>query len=86
MPATSTVAGNNITDPEALILDAAFPAVFAALLAPQLSGRSARYAAIAEGTIAGLTVPILPAGLPIVAAVVAGLTATLAPADRLSDS
>lgn len=62
------VFGDVIGDPDRLGLDAAFPALFIALLAPQLRGRPPRLAALA-GTAIGLALtPFTPAGVPIVAA------------------
>jgi 4-azaleucine resistance transporter AzlC len=55
-------------NPSRLGLDAAFPALFLALLLPQLRGRRALAAAIVAGAIALALVPVVPAGIPIVAA------------------
>ena len=55
-------------NPERLGLDAAFPALFLALLVPQLRGRRALAAAIAAAVIALALVPVVPPGVPIVAA------------------
>lgn len=55
-------------DPETLGLDAAFPAVFVALVWPQLHGRRARLAAALGGAIALALLPWAPAGLPVIAA------------------
>jgi 4-azaleucine resistance transporter AzlC len=55
-------------NPSRLGLDAAFPALFLALLLPQLRGRRALAAAVAAGAIALALVPVVPAGIPIVAA------------------
>ena len=55
-------------NPARLGLDAAFPALFLALLLPQLRGRSALAAAVAAAVIALALVPVVPPGLPIVAA------------------
>jgi 4-azaleucine resistance transporter AzlC len=60
-----------IGDPEALGLDAAFPALFLALLAPQLGSRRARAAALLGGAIALVLVPVAPPGVPIIAAAAA---------------
>jgi predicted branched-subunit amino acid permease len=57
-----------VSDPDALGLDAAFPALFLALLARQLPTRRDRVAAAAAALVALATVPLLPAGLPLVAA------------------
>jgi 4-azaleucine resistance transporter AzlC len=59
------VAGGAIGEPEALGLDAAFPAAFVALLAPRLQDRQGRVAAAAGAAIALVAVPIAPAGVPI---------------------
>jgi 4-azaleucine resistance transporter AzlC len=55
-------------NPARLGLDAAFPALFLALLVPQLRGRRALAAAAAAAAIALALVPVVPAGIPIVAA------------------
>jgi predicted branched-subunit amino acid permease len=46
-----------------------FPAAFLALLAPQLTGRAARTAAIYGGLLAIAIVPFVPVGVPVLAAV-----------------
>ena len=58
-------------DPEALGLDAAFPALFLALLARQLGSRTALLAAILGAVIAASLVPFAPPGVPIIAAAAA---------------
>lgn len=60
-------------DPERLGLDAAFPAVFVALLVPQLRGTRARVAAALGAGIALLLLPWAPAGVPVIAATAAVL-------------
>ena len=60
-----------IGDPETLGLDAAFPAVFVALLAPQLKGRRAPVAAALGASIALALLPWAPAGVPVIAATAA---------------
>ena len=55
-------------NPARLGLDAAFPALFLALLVPQLRGRLPLAAAVAAAAIALALVPVAPPGLPIVAA------------------
>lgn len=62
------VAGDNLGDPKDLGLDGAFPALFLALLAPQLRAPRAAVAALVGGAIALVLIPITPAGVPIVAA------------------
>ena len=68
--------GGMLGDPRMLGLDAMFPAVFLALLAPQLRRPGAPAAALTGALIAVCLVPVAPAGVPVVAAlagVVAGL-------------
>jgi len=61
--------GDVLPPPERLGLDAAFPALFLALLAPQLKQRPRAQAAAALGATIALTLtPFAPAGVPIVAA------------------
>lgn len=62
------VAGDALGDPADLGLDAAFPALFLALLVPQVRSRRALAAAVLGGTIALALIPVAPAGVPIVAA------------------
>jgi 4-azaleucine resistance transporter AzlC len=59
--------GDMVGDPNRLGLDAAFPALFLALLIPQLRGRRAVSAAVLGGGIALVLTPFSPAGIPIVA-------------------
>jgi 4-azaleucine resistance transporter AzlC len=61
-------AGSVLGDPETLGLDAAFPALFLALLAGQIRERRLLLAALAGGAIALAMVPLTPPGVPIVAA------------------
>ena len=64
--------GAALSDPRALGLDAAAPAGFLALLAPQLRGREPRAVAALAAAAALISVPLVPAGVPVlVAAVVA---------------
>lgn len=65
--------GEALGDPAVLGLDAAFPALFLALLVPQLGGWRARAAAALGAAIAIALVPITPAGVPIIAAAGAAL-------------
>jgi branched chain amino acid efflux pump len=62
------VAGDVLGDPSKLGLDAAFPALFLALLAPQLTTPRARAAAGLGGLIALALIPVVPLGVPIIAA------------------
>jgi branched chain amino acid efflux pump len=67
-----TVAGD-LLDPEAIGLDAAFPALFLALLAPYLHTRRALLTAVVAGAITLVLLPLTPPGAPIVAASLAAL-------------
>ena len=60
--------GGFVGDPTRLGLDAAFPALFLALLAGQLTSRRAVAAALAGAGIALALLPFTPPGVPIVAA------------------
>jgi 4-azaleucine resistance transporter AzlC len=62
-----------LQDPEALGLDAAFPAIFVALLLPLLRTRRARVAALGGAGIALALTPVAPVGIPIIAAAAAAL-------------
>jgi predicted branched-subunit amino acid permease len=62
------VAGSAIGDPRGLGLDAMFPAFFLALLAPELRRRRSLGVAIGGAALALVLVPLVPPGLPIVAA------------------
>jgi 4-azaleucine resistance transporter AzlC len=71
--------GSILGDPETLGLDAAFPALFLALLAGQIRERRMLLAALAGAAVALVMVPLTPPGVPIVAASVvclAGLRRT----------
>lgn len=61
------LAGQGLGDPRDLGLDAMFPAVFLALLAPQIDSPRTRAAAIGGGVIALSLISFTPAGLPIIA-------------------
>ena len=66
--AVGVAGGEVLGDPRALGLDGAFPALFLALLVPQLTDARARVAALLGGAIALALIPVTPAGVPIVAA------------------
>ena len=86
--AVGVLAGDSLTDPATLGLDAAFPALFLALLAPLIRSehdRTPLLAAVLGAAIALVLVPVTPAGLPIIAATAAslvGLTRPRRPAAR----
>ncbi|MEW1908795.1 AzlC family ABC transporter permease [Kitasatospora sp. NPDC085895] len=65
------MAGGAIGDTDALGLDAAFPAVLLALVLPSLADRSVRNPALAGAVAAVAATPFLPAGLPVLLALVA---------------
>jgi 4-azaleucine resistance transporter AzlC len=68
-----TFAGDVIGDPRDFGLDAAFPALFLALLAGQVHDRRGAVAAGLGASIAIVLVPFVPVGVPIVAAAAACL-------------
>ena len=70
--AVGTVAGA-LFDPSAVGLDAAFPALFLALLVPYVRTRRALVAALLAAAITLALTPVAPAGVPIVAASLACL-------------
>jgi branched chain amino acid efflux pump len=62
------IAGDALGNPASLGLDAAFPALFLAILVTQVHSRRALAAAVLGGAIALALLPVAPAGVPIVAA------------------
>lgn len=71
--AIGVVLGNEIGDPNRLGIDAAFPALFLALLVHQLTDRRRISAALLGGGIALVLVPFSAPGIPIVAGAAACL-------------
>ena len=67
------IGGDALGDPAALGLDAAFPALFLALLVGQLTSGRAAGAAAAGALIAVALTPFTPTGVPIIAAASAAL-------------
>jgi predicted branched-subunit amino acid permease len=67
------LAGGALGDPRAFGMDAIFPAVFLALLVPQVRSRPVLRAAIGGALIAGLLLPVAPAGVPVMASALAAL-------------
>ena len=65
--------GSALGDPDALGLDAIFPAFFVGLLAAELSRPRALAAALTGGAIALALTPFLPPGLPVLLASAAAL-------------
>ena len=70
--------GGATGDPAMLGLDAAFPAGLIALILPSLRDRDTRLVALSGAATAVLLTPILPAGLPVLCALL-GLATLLAP-------
>src|SRR5262245_53330652 len=66
--AVGVLAGDLLGDPERLGLDAAFPALFLALLVPMVRTRTALACALAGAVIALVLVPFTAPGVPIIAA------------------
>jgi 4-azaleucine resistance transporter AzlC len=66
--AIGAVFGDALGDPNRLGLDAAFPALFLALLVGQLSNRERWVAAALGALVAFALVPVAPAGVPVIAA------------------
>jgi predicted branched-subunit amino acid permease len=62
------LAGAALSDPRALGLDAAAPAAFVALLAPRLDAREPSAVAVASAAAALVSVPLVPAGVPVLIA------------------
>ena len=73
------LAGNAISDPSAFGLDAAAPAAFLALLAPRLQGREPQAIAGLAAVAALASVPLVPAGTPVLVAAVVAVAAALMP-------
>jgi 4-azaleucine resistance transporter AzlC len=71
--ALGALIGDRFGDPERYGLDAAFPALFLALLVPQVRSRQTLAAAVAGGMIALVLIPFTPPGVPIIAATAACL-------------
>jgi 4-azaleucine resistance transporter AzlC len=71
--AIGVVAGDSLADPATLGLDAAFPALFLALLAPLVVSRRGMAAALLGAGIALTLTPLTPAGIPVIAATAACL-------------
>ncbi|TME26020.1 MAG: branched-chain amino acid permease [Chloroflexi bacterium] len=68
-----TLLGPVLGDPRRLGLDAAFPALFTALLWPMLSARHAVRCAIGGALVALVLAPFTPPGVPLAGAAVVGL-------------
>lgn len=62
------VSGSAIGEPETYGLDAAVPCAFLALMWPGLATARMRFAAVAGAAVALILVPLVPAGIPVLAA------------------
>jgi 4-azaleucine resistance transporter AzlC len=71
--AIGALVGDTLGEPERFGLDAAFPALFLALLVPQVRARRSLAAALVGAAIAFVLIPFTPAGVPIIAATAACL-------------
>jgi 4-azaleucine resistance transporter AzlC len=63
-----TLFGDALADPDAIGLDAAFPALFLALLWPYVKEREGQVAAFLGALVAFALIPVAPPGVPLVAA------------------
>jgi 4-azaleucine resistance transporter AzlC len=72
--ALGVLLGGVTGDPNTLGLDAAFPAGLIALIMPSLRDRTVRLVALTGAAIAILLTPVLPAGLPVLCALLGLLT------------
>jgi 4-azaleucine resistance transporter AzlC len=79
--ALGVLLGGATGDPATLGLDAAFPAGLIALILPSLRDRDTRLVALTGAALAVLLTPVLPAGLPVLAALL-GLFALFVPRRR----
>ncbi len=76
------VGASAIGDPDSWGLDAAGPAVFLALLAPMVKGRTERTVAAVAVLLALVGLPLLPAGVPVLVAALAAPLVLAATARR----
>jgi predicted branched-subunit amino acid permease len=73
------LAGQAISNPADLGLDAAVPAAFLALLAPRMEGREQWVVAITAAAVALVSVPFVPQGVPVLLAAAVGVAFGLWP-------
>ena len=81
-----TVLGSLVRDTDALGLDAAFPAVLLALVAPSLRRPGIRGAALLGAVLALAATPVLPAGLPVLVALLGLLLVVRRPLDPIPEA
>lgn len=77
-----SIGGEAIGDPEALGLDAAFPAGFIALAAPAFGHRRGIIAAVAGAVIAAVSTPFVRPGVPILLAAAGAVIALTTPEEN----
>ena len=73
MTLIGALAGNALGDPQTWGLDAAAAAAFCALLWPRLRTGDGRATAVVAAFIALVTIPVVPAGIPVILAAVAAI-------------
>lgn len=76
--------GNALGDPRRFGLDAAAAAAFLALLWPRLSSATPRWVTLGGATVAVMLIPLAPAGVPVLAAALVGVTTGLHEGSRPS--
>lgn len=79
------VSAASLADPTVLGLDAAVPAAFLALLWPRLRDGEAWAAALSAAVVALLLVPVVPVGVPVLAAAMVAVVFGLRPARMPSE-
>lgn len=79
------LAGELIGNLESWGLDAAFPTVYVALLAPHLATRPGRLSALVAAAIALAAVPVLPVGVPILVSTIGAVVGAVS-AHRAADA
>ncbi|WP_064741782.1 AzlC family ABC transporter permease [Hamadaea tsunoensis] len=77
--------GGVVGDPDRFGLDAAFPAGMLALVLPSLRDRTTRISAVTGAVIAVAATPFLPAGLPVLVALLGVAAGRIAGAGRTTD-
>jgi 4-azaleucine resistance transporter AzlC len=79
------LAGDALSDPAALGLDAAFPAGFVVLIGPHLRSKAGRQAAALAAVVVLVTTPFLRPGVPILVAALAILVGLREPSKAAED-
>lgn len=75
-----------LPDPTVLGLDVVAPAAFLALLAPRMRNAQGWLVAVAAGAVALVSTPFVPAGVPVLLAVLPALAWALVPARRSDET